>query len=267
MWPCDTGQFTAGSDSGGQGHVVDGQDRLNYWYGFGKEEGIYYHVWGTEDTTALYVATLDTSEVVPTDLGSFEPGEITITSIGQGHTSDTHLIILDENLVPVPGYGNDGASTNGGAAANGNGTSFLRREYAAGTYYMAIGINNLASTVGKACDDNRRFGAMLDLPDAVVATDASAVTDVSFAVTDTDGTTAFPASRPGRARAAWFRFTVGAAPCTADFDGNAAVEVPDIFAFLSAWFAMDPSADFDGNETIAVPDIFAFLSAWFAGCP
>ncbi len=57
------------------------------------------------------------------------------------------------------------------------------------------------------------------------------------------------------------------APCRADFDQNGVREVPDIFAFLSAWFAQDPRADFDGNSLIQVPDIFAFLSAWFAGCP
>jgi len=55
--------------------------------------------------------------------------------------------------------------------------------------------------------------------------------------------------------------------CPADFDGNGTVAVPDIFAFLSAWFAQGNGADFDGNGTVAVPDIFAFLSAWFAGCP
>jgi hypothetical protein len=27
------------------------------------------------------------------------------------------------------------------------------------------------------------------------------------------------------------------------------------------------AADFDNNGTVAVPDIFAFLSSWFAGCP
>ncbi len=54
--------------------------------------------------------------------------------------------------------------------------------------------------------------------------------------------------------------------CEADFDGNGTREVPDIFAFLSAWFAGDVSADFDGTPGIAVPDIFAFLSLWFAGC-
>lgn len=54
--------------------------------------------------------------------------------------------------------------------------------------------------------------------------------------------------------------------CAADFDGNGQREVPDIFAFLSAWFAQEPAGDFDGVGGIAVPDIFAFLSAWFAGC-
>jgi len=52
--------------------------------------------------------------------------------------------------------------------------------------------------------------------------------------------------------------------CVADWDGNGLVQVPDIFAFLSSWFA--GSGDFDENGITAVPDIFAFLSAWFAGC-
>ncbi len=56
-------------------------------------------------------------------------------------------------------------------------------------------------------------------------------------------------------------------PCPADRNGNAVTDVPDIFQFLSEWFAMDPVADFDASGTIEVPDIFAFLSAWFAGCP
>jgi hypothetical protein len=54
--------------------------------------------------------------------------------------------------------------------------------------------------------------------------------------------------------------------CAADFDSDGVVSVPDIFAFLSAWFASGDAADFDGNGTVAVPDIFAFLSAWFVGC-
>jgi len=60
---------------------------------------------------------------------------------------------------------------------------------------------------------------------------------------------------------------VTAPQCPADFDANGSREVPDIFAFLSAWFAQDPAADFNGDSAISVPDIFSFLSAWFAGCP
>jgi hypothetical protein len=54
--------------------------------------------------------------------------------------------------------------------------------------------------------------------------------------------------------------------CAADFDNNGSVQVPDIFAFLAAWFAQAPAADFDNNGSVQVPDIFAFLAAWFAGC-
>lgn len=54
--------------------------------------------------------------------------------------------------------------------------------------------------------------------------------------------------------------------CIADFDGNDTVAVPDLFAFLSAWFSQSPAAEFDGAPGITVPDIFAFLGLWFAGC-
>jgi hypothetical protein len=53
--------------------------------------------------------------------------------------------------------------------------------------------------------------------------------------------------------------------CLADFDQSGTVAVGDIFAYLNAWFAGDPSTDIDGAG-LAVSDIFAFLNAWFAGC-
>jgi len=54
--------------------------------------------------------------------------------------------------------------------------------------------------------------------------------------------------------------------CPGDFDADGVLGVPDIFAFLSAWFAADPRTDLNGSGIVDVPDIFAFLSAWFAGC-
>ncbi len=50
-----------------------------------------------------------------------------------------------------------------------------------------------------------------------------------------------------------------------DFDGRRGV--PDLFAFLSLWFAGDQRANFDQDgPSPTVPDIFAFLASWFAGC-
>ena len=63
-------------------------------------------------------------------------------------------------------------------------------------------------------------------------------------------------------------FSLGAplgSPCPADYDGNDLVEVLDIFAFLTDWFAGVPAA-YEFGGTPGVPAIFAFLTAWFAGC-
>ena len=51
--------------------------------------------------------------------------------------------------------------------------------------------------------------------------------------------------------------------CDADWCQDGAVGVPDIFCFLSDWFAMDPDARNFGG-TPGVPAIFAFLSEWFS---
>jgi hypothetical protein len=53
--------------------------------------------------------------------------------------------------------------------------------------------------------------------------------------------------------------------CKADFNQTGGVTVQDIFDFLAAWFAGDPSADFNGGG-LSVQDIFDFLGAWFQGC-
>ncbi len=54
--------------------------------------------------------------------------------------------------------------------------------------------------------------------------------------------------------------------CLPDFDCNGLVNVQDIFAFLSAWFASDPRSDYNLSGVSDVQDIFDFLSSWFAGC-
>lgn len=48
----------------------------------------------------------------------------------------------------------------------------------------------------------------------------------------------------------------------ADWDKNGRADVPDLFSFLSSWFAQDPRADASCNRVINVPDIFMFISEW-----
>jgi hypothetical protein len=264
VWPCAMG-FASPTEVVGQPHGLVGTDRVNYWYGFGREEQVYYLVTGVAATTRPFLATLQTTPVVPADIGSFRPGTITISTGGQGHTNDTHVRIYDSNLNPIDGYANDGASMNGGAPANLTTTSFLRRDYQLGTYYMAIALTNLATNYGSPCDDNVRAGQMMDFPDVAVETGASTLTDISFSVTDGGGTTAFPASRPGRGEIGWFRFTV-AVPCgSADFDGDGDTGTDsDIEAFFAclggSCCGTCGTADFDGDgDSGTDADIEAFF--------
>lgn len=59
----------------------------------------------------------------------------------------------------------------------------------------------------------------------------------------------------------------GAFVCVADYDGNGARNIDDIFTFLSAWFANNvQSTDVDTSGSRTIDDIFIFLNLWFAGC-
>jgi hypothetical protein len=58
----------------------------------------------------------------------------------------------------------------------------------------------------------------------------------------------------------------GVVSCLGDHDGDGDRAVPDIFAFLSDWFAQNAAGDADGDSVNTVPDIFTFLASWFGGC-
>lgn len=81
-----------------------------------------------------------------------------------------------------------------------------------------------------------------------------------------------PAATGGQAFSTVARFRLfcgsqGCQPlCAVDIDNSGAIDVNDIFSFISAWFASDPKTDFNNSGATDVPDIFEFLSAWFAGC-
>lgn len=74
----------------------------------------------------------------------------------------------------------------------------------------------------------------------------------------------FPVPLEGTLGESFVRLTIQ--PCLVDWDGSFATGVPDIFAFLTDWFAGEPNADIDGVAGLGVGDIFQFLTLWFAGC-
>jgi glucose/arabinose dehydrogenase len=55
--------------------------------------------------------------------------------------------------------------------------------------------------------------------------------------------------------------------CAADFNADGSLTPTDLFAFITAYFAGNPTADFDGSGVRGPEDLFTFFAAFFAGCP
>jgi len=54
--------------------------------------------------------------------------------------------------------------------------------------------------------------------------------------------------------------------CVADLQSDGVLDIFDVFAFLNAFKAGNPTADFTGDGILDIFDIFAFLDAFNAGC-
>jgi hypothetical protein len=181
----------------------------NQWYSFGgaTQGQIYYQVAGTTATTAAYTATMSVEQILPQNLGNFVAGNLTITSVGQGHTTDTDLWVYDSNFNAIPTYGNDDTLSPASL------TSTLTRNYAPGTYYLAISNFQLANNQASAADDGFRSGLVTDFAGVVVNNSNAAGMNLSFAVTDANGTAQYSSIKQGAFDVNWYKFqVVGAVP-------------------------------------------------------
>jgi hypothetical protein len=184
--------------------------RYNQWYGFGKQERLYYRVTGAATTTADYVATMETVPVVPVPIGAYVPGLITINSAGQGHSSDTDLWVYDSNFNAIAGYGNDDESTLAGSPAGGTTLqSWLPRNYAPGTYYIAMSTFQTSPNTPSPSDDDFRTGTLMDFPDSINNSSTTTNVNLTFTIADSGGTSLqVPNTKVGAFDINWFVFTV-----------------------------------------------------------
>jgi hypothetical protein len=195
--------------------VVTSSGALVAWYGFGKQEEIYYRVTGTTSTTGTYSATLATTPITPTAVpGVFNPGTIVINCGGQGHTTDTDLWLYDSNFNAIPCGGDD---DNIGPPTSLQ--SRLSISLAAGTYYLGISTYNLANNQPSCAGvDNFLTGLVLDFPNAVADSSTTTATNISFSVSDGTNTVAQPATKALIFGVEWFRIQVGSsAPAPTPF--------------------------------------------------
>ncbi len=198
-------------------------DRLNQWYGFGNGGQLYYRVGGLSTTTAPYVATLSSTPVTPLCAGTYAPGNITISTVQQGHVTNTDLWVYDANFNPVPTFGNDDEPAPG--LTN---QSRLVRAFTPGTYYLAIAPTPFANDQPAAPDDRTQTATVLDRPGIVACGAVGTNTNVAFSMTDANGTTAVPAVKANAFDIVWARFEVSAIPLPPPFQTNSPQSSLDI---------------------------------------
>jgi len=177
--------------------------RMNQWYGFGKGEEIFYRVTGAAATTAPYTSTLETTTVTPISGPIVPAGPVVITTVAQGHTTDTDLWLYDSTLTPLVGGGNDDESIAGG----GSGATLqsrLTRTLSPGTYYLAISNFNSCNNLASPIDDDFRAGIVLDLPNAHANSSTTANANVTVSI----GGTQVPAIKAAAFDVVFIQFTV-----------------------------------------------------------
>ncbi|QQS08538.1 MAG: hypothetical protein IPK69_11175 [Phycisphaerales bacterium] len=255
--------------------ILEDLNRRTVWYGFGRQEEIFWQVQGSPSTTAPYFATLTTTQVSPTSLGAaFEAGDITITTVGQtgAAQTDSDLWIYDSNLEAIAGAGSDDAGASTG--------STLTRNLGAGTYFLALTNFNLANNQASPVADGFPNGNVLDFANAIANSSVTTGLDLGFAITDSTGTRTFTATKDQAHQILWFQMDVSGGACVADVDdgsGNGtpdgAVTIDDLLFYITIFQLGSVNADVDDGSSTGTPDgavtiddLLYYLIRFQAGC-
>lgn len=272
----ESGQIDAASDVPVQLLAPPRPVSFNQWYGFGTGERVLYSVAGTSQTIQPYEVTIKSEPVTPQWLGELTPGEIVITTAGQGHGTDSEILVFDRNLMPIADAMSDDVAPAGPESRHAR----SRFAYRQGAYFVAISDRNLADSQASPPWDLSLSQPVLDVFGAVVASSAAPAADLTFSVTDASGTRVVQAGKSGAYDVRWFVFSVG--QCIPDIVGVGQVPAPDelvtaddYIAFLNAFAAGDLLADVCGiggppsvpDGLLTGDDFVAFIAGFADGCP
>ncbi|HMN41822.1 MAG TPA: GC-type dockerin domain-anchored protein [Phycisphaerales bacterium] len=136
--------------------------RTSYWYGFGRQEELYYRVTGTTLSTAEYTATFDSQQVFPEAFptggqGNPVAGPLTFAR-GGGNTTPMALCIYDSNLNPIAGTGAGNITTQ----------SITRTLPNGGPYYLAITPSSIANNLPLGADSPSLTFPAMDFPNILL---------------------------------------------------------------------------------------------------
>jgi hypothetical protein len=190
------GSVIAGSDVGFQfGLGFTNPPQVAQWYGFGRQEEVYYAVSGDSTTTADYTASYSRQGVTPLEAGDLFAGVMTIDR-APGNVADVDMIVYDGDFNPVRGFANDGQDS-------------LTRSFPPGQYYLAISNWNTSNDQPAPADDSERGESVLDFPNVIANSAMPTVANMGVRFTDPAlSPRVIPASKAGMYDIVWVHFSV-----------------------------------------------------------
>jgi hypothetical protein len=181
------------------------------WYGFGRSETCNLRVQNSTTTsTNNYTATYGRTQVTPIDIGTFPGGQITVSTVNQGHVTDTALWVFDSTLHAIPGMGNDDVPDPFSHTVKQSTAS--KELLTPGTYYLALcdSVLMVDHECGKPPADRQPNSAVAD-PDTVQCTSTAINRNLAFALTDGSGAVhQFPVTKNDGFEVKWIKFTLTA---------------------------------------------------------
>jgi hypothetical protein len=200
-----SGEVTSASATGGTPAATA------VWYTFGPSSAINLRIQNSSTTsTNNYVATFGQSQVTPVDLGSVAGGQITITTVGQGHTTNTAMWVYDSNFQAIPGFGNDDVPD---PVAHTVLQSTVSRELLSGTFYLALSNSMLMVDVAApAPPADRQPNTPVSDPGVLQCTSNAVNQNCAFTLTDGAGVdhpvSGAPATKTDGFQVLFFKFTI-----------------------------------------------------------